>query len=105
MQKPTAKYWTEVTDSYGRVGEKTEGPEWTRKSIERPKRQLTWTSESSQRLLPTKEHTQAGLRPLAHMLSDKHLSLHVGPPTTRVGSVPKADFLSFDVVWLGHQFY
>lgn len=39
---------------------------------------------------PTKEHTQAGPRPPRSYVADMKLGLHVSPPTTGVGTVPKA---------------
>jgi hypothetical protein len=37
MQIPTAKYWTELQDVYGRVGRRMKGPGGVRNSTGRPK--------------------------------------------------------------------
>jgi hypothetical protein len=36
MQIPTAKYWKEIGDNYGRIGRMTEDPEGDENPTERP---------------------------------------------------------------------
>jgi hypothetical protein len=68
MQILTGKHWTELVDPYGRVRERIEGNEGDGNPIEI----LTVStnlnpSELPETKLPTKEHTQAGPRPLVYM--------------------------------------
>jgi hypothetical protein len=68
MQILTANHWTEVRDPYGRVRGRIEGTKGGGNSIGRPT-VLTnldpWGLSETEP--PTKEHTLAGLRSLAHM--------------------------------------
>lgn len=47
----------------------------------------------SQTELLTKEHPRAGQNPLAR-IAEEQISLHVGPPNTEAGAIPKAVNLS-----------
>jgi len=60
--------WTEIRDSYGRVGGRVKSPEEGRDSTGRPTDSTNldpW--ELSETEPPIKEHTQSGPRPPAHM--------------------------------------
>jgi hypothetical protein len=72
MQTPTAKHWTEVRDSYGKVGKRIEGPKGNRNSKGKPTESNNLNSwELSEPELSIKEHMQAGPStpplPPAHM--------------------------------------
>jgi hypothetical protein len=54
------------------------------------KSQLPWTFEGSETEPLTKEHKKVGPRSPQTYVADVQLGLHVGPPTTRAGAVPKA---------------
>jgi hypothetical protein len=68
MQIPKAKYWLKVRDPYGRVRARIEGPEG---DSSLPGRLTVLTNldhwELPETKLPTKEHTWADQRPLAHI--------------------------------------
>ena len=68
MQIFTAKLWVEVGESYGRGRRGIEGTEGDGNPIGRPTVSTNldpWELPETEP--PTKEHTQAGLRSLAHM--------------------------------------
>jgi hypothetical protein len=68
MQILRSNYWAEVRDPYGRVRERIEGTGGDGNPIGKPivsTNQDPWVLPETKP--PTKEHTQAGLRPWAHM--------------------------------------
>ena len=69
MQIPTAKQWTELGDSYGRIGGRIAGPEGDN-SIGRPTESANLDPSGLQRLPSTKEHRWAGPRPLCSYIAD-----------------------------------
>jgi hypothetical protein len=89
MQIPTAKHWTEIGDSYGRVEGRIEDPEGDRNSIERLRestnRDLKELSEAEP---PNKEYAWAG--PPGTYIPDVQFGFHVSPPTTGLRAVPKS---------------
>lgn len=67
METFIAKHWTEVGDSFGRIGGRFKGPEGDRNSTRRPIETTNldpW--QLSETESPTKEHTGAGVNPPAH---------------------------------------
>jgi hypothetical protein len=77
-------------DSYGRVGERIEGPEEDRNSTESPTESANlepW--ELSEAKPPITEHTWAGPRPPVHTYQ-MYISVSMWvPPTTGAGAIPK----------------
>jgi hypothetical protein len=91
MQRTTAKHWTELRDSYGRVGGRTKVYRVDRNSTGRPTEStnldLCGLSETE---LPTKEHTQVGPRYPCTYVACVKFSLCASPPKTEVNAVPKS---------------
>jgi hypothetical protein len=75
MQILTFRLWTEVWDPYVRVRGRTEGAEGAGNPIRRPTVSTNLDSwELPETKPPTKEHTRAGLKSLAHMSQRTALS-------------------------------
>ena len=88
MQIPTAEQWVEPGDSYGRTGGRIMGPEGDRNSTGRPTKS---TNLDPWELSETEPTTYLGWNEICGIyVADVQLSLHVGPPTTGVGSLPNA---------------
>jgi hypothetical protein len=62
MKIPTAKHWTDIRVSYGRVGEIFKALKVIGTMQEDQQSQLTWTLGSSETEPPTKGHAEAGPR-------------------------------------------
>jgi hypothetical protein len=98
MQISTAKHWTEVRVSYGRVGRRIEGPEGDKNSTGRRRDSTNldpW--ELSETEPPTKEHTWAGQSPQKICSRCAAQSL-CGSSTAREEASPKA------LAWLWYLF-
>jgi hypothetical protein len=81
----------EVRDSYGRVWDRIEGLKVDRNSTAKPKESTNLElGELSEMEPPIKGAYTDCTNPNPHAQMQPMLSLHVGPPTTVVGSVPKA---------------
>ena len=85
----------EVGDSYGRVGERTQGPKGDRNSTGRATESTnldSWGLPETEP--PIKEHTWAGPRPPypspCTYVADVQLGLRVGPKQLERGAIPKA---------------
>ena len=91
MQRPTAKHWAEVRDSYGKVEGRSEGPRGNRNSIGRPLG-LSKTEP------PTKKRMWAGPRPPCTYVADVQLGLPMGPE--QLEQVPNSCclFLRYDLL-------
>ena len=88
MQRPTGKHWTELRESYGRVGGRIEATGGVRNSTGRSPESTNldpWGLPETDP--PNREH--AGVRRRLHV-ADVQLSLHSGLPTTGAGVVPKS---------------
>jgi hypothetical protein len=76
MQIVTAKHWTELGDSSGRVRGRIKRTEGDGKPIGRTTVSTNPdSSEHPETKPPTKEHTWAGPRPVVHMWERMHLIL------------------------------
>jgi hypothetical protein len=97
MQITTAKHWTEVRDSYGRVGGRIQDLGGDRNSTERLIEFTNLDPWELSEMEPTTTKNIHGLeRGPGPYVADTHLSLHVGPPTTGAEVLPK--FHSLTVV-------
>jgi hypothetical protein len=77
MQILTVNHWTVVRDTYRRIRRRTEGAEGEGNPIKRPKVSTKLVPcELSKTKPPTKEHSQACVRPTAHKRQRAALSSH-----------------------------
>ena len=79
---PQPRDWTELRESYRRVGRRIEGPKRDGNSTGRPTESTNLDRWGLAEIEPpSKMHTLAGHSPSTYV-ADVQLGLHVGPPTT-----------------------